>query len=583
MSEKPNQPRPKRAAASPGSKAQRTDAQKRNDLLRRRAIPVAVVAALAFLFGAIAGASSGSAGESEVRAYAQAWSKADWATMHAQLTTQTQKSTPLLDFAQSNRATLATATAGERSVKAGEPKEIGDGRWQIPLTIRSRIFGTVRGDVVLQTVEDGDNTRIAWIPANAFPGLRPGQQLTRNTKMLDRGSLLTKDRQVLAEGEARSSSVPAISSEVVGQIGPIPAERALEINALGIPPDALVGISGLELIFQPQLAGLPSGTLSAGNRVIARSAGSSGEKVRTTIVPSVEQAAINAMSGRQGGVVALNPRNGAIEAFAGQAFSLLQPPGSTFKVISTAGALDAGVASTKSTYPLMSGIELSGFRLSNAGGEVCGGSLGEAFAESCNSVFAPLGAKLGSAKLVAAAERFGFNRISPIPGAAQSTIPLELGDELNVGSSAIGQGQVQASTLQMALVAATVARRGRLVTPTLSQATADQTKPTSGAQAIKASTAEILERFMIGVVRGGTGTAAAISGVTVAGKTGTAELRSPSDEPEDTDAWFIAFAPAGKAKIATSAVGVMFVGAGAGGETAAPAARGVLSAMLAQR
>ena len=216
--------------------------------------------------------------------------------MHAQLTTQTQKSTPLLDFAQSNRATLATATAGERSVNAGEPKEIGDGRWQIPLTIRSRIFGTVRGDVVLQTVEDGDNTRIAWIPANAFPGLRPGQQLTRNTKMLDRGSLLTKDRQVLAEGVARTSSVPAISSEVVGQIGPIPAERVLEINALGIPPDALVGISGLELIFQPQLAGLPSGTLSAGNRVIARSAGSPGEKVRTTIVPSVEQAAIIAAS-----------------------------------------------------------------------------------------------------------------------------------------------------------------------------------------------------------------------------------------------------------------------------------------------
>ena len=583
MSEKLNQPRPKRAATSSGSKAQRTDAQKRNDLLRRRAIPVAVVAGLAFVFGAIAGASSGSAGESEVRAYAQAWSKADWATMHAQLTTQTQKSTPLLDFAQSNRATLATATAGERSVNAGEPKEIGDGRWQIPLTIRSRIFGTVRGDVVLQTVEDGDNTRIAWIPANAFPGLRPGQQLTRNTKMLDRGSLLTKDRQVLAEGVARTSSVPAISSEVVGQIGPIPAERALEINALGIPPDALVGISGLELIFQPQLAGLPSGTLSAGNRVIARSAGSPGEKVRTTIVPSVEQAAISAMTGRQGGVVAINPRNGAIEAFAGQAFSLLQPPGSTFKVISTAGALDAGVASTKSTYPFMSGIELSGFRLSNAGGEVCGGSLGEAFAESCNSVFAPLGAKLGSAKLVAAAQRFGFNRISPIPGAAQSTIPLELGDELNVGSSAIGQGQVQASTLQMALVAATVARRGRLVTPTLSQAKADQTKASGGAQAIKASTAEILERFMIGVVRGGTGTAAAIPGVTVAGKTGTAELRSPSEEPEDTDAWFIAFAPAGKAKIATSAVGVMFVGAGAGGETAAPAARGVLSAMLAQR
>ncbi len=583
MSEKPQQPRARRPTARERSKKERTEAERRHELVRRRAIPVAAVAALAFLVGAIAGASSGAAGESEARAYAQAWSKADWATMHAQLSEEAKRITPLLDFAQSNRTTLATATAGERSVRAGEPQEIGDGRWRLPLRVRTRIFGTIRGDVILQTVEDGDNTRIAWIPSNAFPNLRPGQQLTRNTTMGERGSLLTKDRQVLAEGPARTSPLPAIASEVVGQLGPIPPARALEINALGIPPDAPVGLSGLELIFQPQLAGLPAGTLSAGNRVIARSAGSPGEKVRTTIVPSVEQAAINAMFGRQGGVVALNPRNGAIEAFAGQAFSLLQPPGSTFKIITTAGALDAGVASTTSTYPFMSGIELSGFRISNAGGEVCGGTLGEAFAESCNSVFAPLGASLGAAKLVAAAQRFGFNRIAAIPGAAQSTIPIALGDDLNVGASAIGQGQVQASALQMALVAATVARRGRLVTPTLSQATADKTKASSGAQVTKKSTAEILERYMIGVVSSGTGTAAAISGVTVAGKTGTAELRSPSDKPEDTDAWFVAFAPAGKRKIADSAVGVMFVAAGAGGETAAPAAQGVLSAMLAQR
>ena len=86
---------------------------------------------------------------------------------------------------------------------------------------------------------------------------------------------------------------------------------------------------------------------------------------------------------------------------------------------------------------------------------------------------------------------------------------------------------------------------------------------------------------MIGVVRAGTGTAAAIQGVTVAGKTGTAELRSPSVDPADTDAWFVAFAPANKERVANNAVGVMFVGAGAGGETAAPAARAVLVAMLA--
>ncbi len=583
MSDPPKQPRARQPTADRSSSSARRAPPSRNEQLRRLAVPLAVVAGLAFLVGAVAGASAGAAGENEARSYAAAWSKGDWTTMYAQLTSQTQRRTSLLDFAQSNRATLATATAGERSVKAGEPQEIGDGRWKIPVTVRTRIFGTVKGEVTLQSAEDGDSTKIAWTPSDAFPGLAAGQQLTRNTTMPERGTLVTKDGQVLAEGSERRSSIPEVSAEVVGQIGPIPPERALEMNALGIPPDASVGTSGLERIFQPQLAGKPAGTLSAGARVLGRSAGSPGEKIRTTIVPSVERAAIAAMSGRQGGIVALNPRSGAIEAFAGQAFSLLQPPGSVMKIITTAGAIDAGIASTKSTYALASGVELSGFRISNAGGEVCGGTLAQAFAESCNSVFAPLGAKLGSAKLVAAAQRFGFNHASPIPGAAQSTIPLELGDELNVGSSALGQGQVQASALQMTLVAATVARRGRLLVPTLNQAVADKAKSTSGVQAINKSTAKTLERFMVAVVSGGTGTASAIPGVTVAGKTGTAELRSPSERPEDTDAWFVAFAPANKPRISDSAVGVLFVAAGTGGGTAAPAARGVLSAMLAQR
>jgi penicillin-binding protein len=141
--------------------------------MQRRLIPVAVVAAVAFLIGAVAGASSGAAGESEVRSYAQAWGKGDWATMYAQLTSSTQKKVPLLDFAQSNRTTLATATARENSVTTSEPKEIGDGRWQIPVKIKTRIFGTVRGNVTVQTVEDGDATKIAWTPSMAFPELKP--------------------------------------------------------------------------------------------------------------------------------------------------------------------------------------------------------------------------------------------------------------------------------------------------------------------------------------------------------------------------------------------------------------------------
>ena len=107
-------------------------------------------------------------------------------------------------------------------------------------------------------------------------------------------------------------------------------------------------------------------------------------------------------------------------------------------------------------------------KLNNANGEECGGTLELAFAVSCNSVFAPLGVKLGAARLVAAAERFGFNQEPGIAGAAESTLPAaaQIQGELDVGSTAIGQGQVLASALQMATVAATIADGGRRPTPT---------------------------------------------------------------------------------------------------------------------
>ena len=241
---------------------------------------------------------------------------------------------------------------------------------------------------------------------------------------------------------------------------------------------------------------------------------------------------------------------------------------------------------------------LSGVELQNANGESCGGTLAEAFAESCNSVFAPLGARLGAKRLVEQAERFGFNRPSPIPGAATSTIPAagEIGDDLAVGSTAIGQGRVQATALQMADIATAVARRGRRVPLTLDHRQAQRNRRTrAGRRVLSARTARTVEKLMLGVVRSGTGTAAAIPGVKVAGKTGTAELRQTQnceplpEDPEacsdqaadttDTDAWFATYAPAGDGR-ARIAVGVMFVGAGAGGETAAPAAREVLLAGL---
>jgi cell division protein FtsI/penicillin-binding protein 2 len=207
-------------------------------------------------------------------------------------------------------------------------------------------------------------------------------------------------------------------------------------------------------------------------------------------------------------------------------------------------------------------------------------------------VFAPLGAKLGARRLVATAQRFGFNEAPSLAGAARSTIPAanEIGDDLAVGSSAIGQGKVLTTPLQMATIAAAIGEHGMRPLPTL-------TKGRSGRR-IRATTpavARTITRYMREVVKGGTGVGAAIPGVPVAGKTGTAELRTtvieeptppqpgeqpqppPPDDQTDTDAWFAAFAPAGHPRVA---VAVLLVGQGAGGATAAPAAKQVIEAAL---
>lgn len=542
-----------------------------------------VVIAVVLLLG-----SCGNPGEDAVKSYASAWSKGDWAAMYEQLTPQSRQKISLIEFAQAGREALATATAGETSVRAGEPRADGDGRWLIPTTVATRIFGRISGNTELRVDTEGDEKKIVWSPAQVFPGLKPGERLARETTMPARGTLLARDGTVLAKGPDRSSPIPEVASQVVGEVGPVPPELTLETSSLGYPPDAQVGISGLERIFNPQLGGRPAGVLKAGPRTIGRSAGAPGQTVKTTISPALEQVTTAAVAGRDGGGVAIDPVSGAVLAFAGQAFSLLQPPGSTFKVITTAGALENGVASLKSTYPFETRAILSGVPLANAGGENCGGTLAAAFAESCNSVFAPMGAKLGSERLVKTAERFGFNGPPLLPGAAQSTIPRELGDELNIGSSAIGQGEVQASTLQMADAAATVARGGRRPPLTLDFDQARRNTARSGQPVISARTARTMRKLMAGVVASGTGTAAAIGGVTVAGKTGTAELKSrepgdTSSNPEDTTAWFVAFAPAGPGQTPRIAVGVMFVGAGAGGETAAPAAREILVEGLKKR
>ena len=198
-------------------------------------------------------------------------------------------------------------------------------------------------------------------------------------------------------------------------------------------------------------------------------------------------------------------------------------------------------------------------------------------------MFAPLGVEVGADALVEMSERFGWNGEPSVPGEVPSTLPpaTEIKSPLEVGSTAIGQFRTLATPLQMASVAQTIATRGVRHVPTLSPG--DSTRSD---RVVSRRIARTIDSLMLDVVGYGTGTAAALPGIKVAGKTGTAELEDTRDpetgetrasDPSNTDAWFTAYAPAARPRIA---VGVMLVRAGAGGATAAPAARVVLDAAL---
>ena len=523
--------------------------------------------------------------------FVSAWAKQDFAAMHAELTPADRRAMPLRRFTESYRAAATTATA-----TAFRPGEVGgpaDDVVSVPMTVATRIFGTLRAPLRLTFSGADDDRRVAWSPNLVFPGLATGERLERSTQLPRRADILARNGSVLAQGEDRSSEIAEVAASILGELGPPPAERVAHLRELGYPHDVRVGISGLERVFEERVAGKPGGELRAGRRTLARTQPRPATAVRSSIDPAVQRAADLAKGARLGGVAVVRPRTGEILALSGIAFSGLQPPGSTFKIVTLAGVLQHKLAGVNSRYPVETKAVIEGVDLENANGESCGGTLREAFAHSCNSVFAPLGARLGPERLVQTAEQFGFNTDPGIPGAETSTLPpaAEIGDGLAVGSSAIGQGRVQATALQMAWVAATIAGRGRR-----SWLTLERGLPPLRTQVLPARIARLVGSMMEAVVSIGTGGAAAIDGVRVAGKTGTAELKDTSDDctpnpdpaaapcpavdpddPTDTDAWFAAYAPAGEPRVA---VGVLLVQAGAGGTTAAPVAQAVLRAGL---
>ncbi len=550
--------------------------------LLTRAAPLGGIAAVAFAAGVVYATGPDRAERQLVTSYVTSWVHGDYGRMYGLLDAGSRARITESAFVSAYETAARMATVVSLHViRVGNRT---GGFMPVRMRVRTTIFGTLREILQVPLAGTGSGAKVRYSAALLFPGLRSGEQLTRETHLAARASLLADDGTPLAEGPDRTSPIPSVAGQIVGTLGPIPGAVASSYESQGYPNDAKVGTNGLERVFQQQLAGIPGGTLLAGSRVLARTKPVPGLPVHTTIDPTLESAAVAAMGSNLAGIAAMNPRTGAVYALAGIAFSDLQPPGSTMKMVTATAALDAGIVKLGTVFPYTGSATLDGYTLQNANGEVCGGTFLNAFAVSCNSVFAPLGAKLGGARLVAMAERFGFNQPSSIPGAAISQIPSAstIGDSLAVGSSAIGQGMVLASALEMTDVGATIANGGRRPIPTLTYGQ----KP-SYVHVVSKHIAHEVQQLMIAVVESsaGTGTAAQIPGVIVAGKTGTAELTttqgpgaSPSSNSNaDTDAWFVGYAPVGHPKIV---VGALFPQNGAGGATAAPAVRQVLIAAL---
>ncbi|MEW1952142.1 penicillin-binding transpeptidase domain-containing protein [Terrabacter sp. NPDC080008] len=354
----------------------------------------------------------------------------------------------------------------------------------------------------------------------------------------------------------------------------------------------------------------------------------SGATIELTIDPKAQKAADQALGQSRGAVVALDPKTGAIlamvshpaydpnalashnldkaakawqslstdknQAYLNRALSGIYPPGSTFKVVTAAAALENGLVTGPDSQvpgPAQLDLPLTSTNLPNENRLPCGPNdkttLVHALEISCNTTFGSLGLELGGEKLRAQAAKFGFGDSLQVPmRVATSSVPADLNAPQSA-QAAIGQYDVRTTPLQMAMVAAGIANKGSVMTPYLIQSVRSANldiiepapDPVELSQAVSEQTASILTKMMVSVVDNGSGARAQIPGVEVAGKTGTAQ-HDPKKPPH---AWFISFAPATDPKVAVAVVvedgGVTGSEIG-GGRVAAPIARAVMEAVL---
>jgi peptidoglycan glycosyltransferase len=378
------------------------------------------------------------------------------------------------------------------------------------------------------------------------------------------------------------------------------------------------GASGIEQFYNDVLSGT-GGDLRTFLDEIAGGA-KQGDDVRTTLDPVAQKTALDALGSNTGAIVAIDPRNGAVQVMASKpdydpnlvpnqyaqlnrqqgsplfnrATQGQYPPGSTFKVVTAAAALDSGRYTPNSTLDGSNNKTISGVPLSNFGGESFASiSLTDALTHSVNTVFGQLGEKLGKRTMYDYMRRFGFNRKPALDypkdqmfasGVYSKGKLLNENDSLDIGRVAIGQERLQVTPMQMAMVAAAVANGGSLMRPHFMDRVIGpdgRVKSTFGAQeesrVMSQKSASELTQMMQHVVESGTGTGAQLQGIDVAGKTGTAEAPGGFN-----DAWFISFAPAKNPKVAVAVVVEHAQQSQTGGEVAAPLAAKVMRVLLSR-
>ena len=381
------------------------------------------------------------------------------------------------------------------------------------------------------------------------------------------------------------------------------------------------GRSGIEAELNDDLTGQSTdlGVQSWIDRLLGRKP--KGANVKLTLVPAVQKAAQEALQGQKGAIVALDPKTGALIASASaptydptnletqwarlstdpsaplynRPTQGLYVPGSAFKVVTATAGLDTGKVTPTTGFVDTGTYVIFGGKVTNYGGAVYGpNDLTEALTYSINTTFAKVGNLLARKRLIAGMQKYGFYQTPPLPLPAGEVKPSgrygkngilppnAFMDPLDVAWAACGQEKVLTTPLQMALVAGGVADGGRIMKPYYLQEVVSsagdvvrKAEPQQWLVAMKAQTASELNTMMQRVVNAGTGTAAALEGIQVAGKTGTAEKGDGTNL-----AWFIGFAPAEDPTVAVAVV--IEDTQSTGGEVAAPLAAAVIKSALAQ-